>query len=94
MNNISITISTHDNRTQAFGYDPKFYEDENARNIDITNDMNRAKERFGDKVAIVSVAEWNDDVKNANGIVYESIDEVLEVYKLVEVKEPSETVEE
>ena len=90
MNNISITISTRDNRTQAFGYDPKFYENENARNIDITNDLAHAKERFEDQVAIVSVAEWDDDVENSNGIVYQNIDEVLEVYKPKIAVEPEE----
>lgn len=93
MNHVSITVSTKDNQTQAFGYDSKFYENENARNIDIANDMGRADERFGDKVAIVMVAEWGDDIKESNGIVYDSIKAVLEIYQPDEVPE-AEVVEE
>lgn len=80
MNNISITISTKDNRIQAFGYNASFYESEADRNKDIANDMVRAKELFGDEVAIVAVAEWTDDVSESNGVVYSSLDEVIASY--------------
>lgn len=83
MNNISITISTKDNRIQAFGYNASFYESEAERNKDIVNDMVRAKDAFGDEVAIVSVAEWTDDVSESNGVVYSSLDEVIASYPSV-----------
>lgn len=82
MNNVSITIVTTDNRTQALGYDAKFYESTGKRNADISSDLSKAAESYGDVVAIVYVAEWSitEGVKNSNGIVYDSIDEVAAVY--------------
>lgn len=87
MNNVSITVSTTDNRTQAYGYSPEFYKDENARNRDIRSDMLAAEEYFGDVIAIIAVAEWNNLTENSNGIVYNSIAEVLEAYPAGERKD-------
>lgn len=80
MNNISITISTTDNRTQAFGYNPKFYQDETKRNADIVSDLEKAKELYGDKIAIISFAEWDKNIENSNGLVFTDIDKLIKEF--------------
>jgi ribosome-associated translation inhibitor RaiA len=79
MNDLGIIVQTNDNRIQAYGYDPKFYKSVDERNADITNDLNRAKEAYGDTVAAVSVSEWSAD-EQPSGNVYASIDEALAIY--------------
>lgn len=91
MNNISITITTKDNRIQAFGYAASFYESEAERNKDVANDMTRAKDAFGDEVAIVAVAEWTDDVSESSGVVYNSLDEVIAAYPSVQLEQEDES---
>ena len=80
MNHVAITIQTTDNRTQAFGYDPKSYDNINLRNADIVNNLTQAKKTYGKKVAMVCVAEWGED-EEPSGIAYSSIDEVIAMYK-------------
>jgi hypothetical protein len=80
MNNTSIAISTRDNRTQSFGYDPKFYADAAARNTDIIKDLTHAKKFYGENIALVMVAEWSEDEAPSN-MAYSSIDEAIKAYK-------------
>jgi hypothetical protein len=79
MNHVAITIQTTDNRTVAFGYDPKFYKDETQRNADIVKDLRTAKKAHGKKIGMVMIAEWETG-KPSNGIVYENINEAIKTY--------------
>lgn len=79
MKHITITFCTSDNRTQANGYDPKFYDNQEKQYVDIVNDMNTAKKVFGDNLAVITVTEW-EKVGEIESTTYRSIDEVIKRY--------------
>lgn len=79
MKNITITFSTSDNRTQANGYDPRFYESREKQCEDIINDLQTAKKLFGDKLIMITVTEWEES-GDIESTPYRNIDEVSARY--------------
>lgn len=81
MNNITVTISASSNITQAYGYDPKFYEGKMAQYADIVKDLREAKNRLGDDISFVSVTTWSEPTEAYQTSTYSDINEVIAIYQ-------------
>lgn len=84
MNNIVITIVTDTNKIIASGYNPSFYETETQQFEDIVKDLKNIKKNLADEGLFICVATWAGKKEESSGLVYETIDEVINEYKAKE----------
>ncbi len=81
MNNIIITIATDTNKIITSGYNPSFYETEAKQFEDVVKDLENIKKNLADEKLFICVATWADKKENSSGLIYETIDELINDFK-------------
>jgi hypothetical protein len=80
MNHVVVTIYTNDNNLRSFSFAPEFFKDQAALYEAVVAKLVKAKEDFGDKIIMTSVAE-KEPGEAFDGFFLEDIDEAIAIYQ-------------